>query len=130
MRIFSYLLFTVFFRPSTSIHPTNIIKNINIPSCKNCIHFEPSRYNIDSLSRCNKFGEKNIITDEITNDFADSCRKDPEKCGFEGKYFVRETDMNLRIKGLKNHWNQNSPYYLVCGCSLLYIGMFIYTFHQ
>lgn len=106
---------------SNNMIPNKIIKNIDIPSCKNCIHFEPSRYNIDSLSSCNKFGEKNIITDEIKNDFADTCRKTEEKCGFVGKYFEKETDQNVRIKSLKNYWYQNSGFILVIGGFLLYI---------
>ena len=107
MRYSSYLLFSALFHKINCIKPKLLIKNIDIPSCKNCIHFEPSRYNIDSTSRCNKFGEKNIITDEINKDFADSCRKNEEKCGLEGKCFERETDINLRIKSIKTYLNEN-----------------------
>ena len=128
--IFKYLLFPGFLIiNSTAIKPTTIIKNSNIPSCKNCIHFEPYLYNIDDLSRCNKFGEKNIITDEIKKDYTDSCRKDEKKCGFDGKYFEKETDINLRLKFIKNYWKRNSPYFLVGGCFILYIYSIIYTLH-
>jgi hypothetical protein len=65
------------------------IKNINIPSCRNCIHYKPEIYtDFDStLNKCEKFGEKNIINGEIRLDFADSCRNDETKCGHSGKYF-------------------------------------------
>jgi len=129
MRYSSYLLFSILFHKTDSIKP-KLIKNIDIPSCKNCIHFEPSLYNIDSLSRCNKFGEKNIITDEINHDFANSCRADEKKCGLEGKSFEKETDINLRIRDIRNYWNQNSPYFLVGGIFILYIGKIIYTLKQ
>ena len=40
---------------------------------------------------------KNIISDEITYDFADSCRNDQSKCGKEGKYFEIEPNINMKI---------------------------------
>lgn len=109
------------------INSSKIIKNIDIPSCKNCIYFKPSGYIPDSLSRCNKFGEKNIITDEIKYDFADYCRNDEKKCGIEGKFFERDSDINLTIKNIKKYWNQNYPYFTVGGCFILYIGKIVYT---
>ena len=77
-----------------------IIKNIDLPSCKNCIYYDP-KYNNDysNINKCNKFGVKNIISDEINYDFADSCRNDESKCGIQGKYF--EEDSNLTMKMLK-----------------------------
>jgi hypothetical protein len=78
----------------------NIIKNIEIPSCKSCIHYKPSLYDTDfdsTTSRCEKFGEKNMITEQIVFDFADCCRRDETKCGKEGKYFEREKNLNLKI---------------------------------
>ena len=87
-----------------------IIRNANIPSCKNCIYFNPKYTNNDftsSLTRCTKFGDKNILTDEITYDFADSCRNDETKCGKEGKYFEQEKNINLKI--LKHKIISNIP---------------------
>jgi hypothetical protein len=81
-----------------------IIKNMNFPSCKNCIYFKPSIYNNDFtsiLSKCEKFGEKNIITDEITYNYADSCRNDDLKCGKEGIYFVEEKNIKFKIFSYK-----------------------------
>ena len=62
MKISFYLLWSLlpFSKPN--------IENLHIPSCKNCIHFAPSYMNdfTCSLNKCNKFGTKDIITDEIT----------------------------------------------------------------
>jgi len=88
-----------------------IIKNINIPSCRNCKYFQPSIYDTNfasSLNKCNKFGRKDIITDEITHDYADSCRSDKSKCGETGTYFEEEPNINLKI--LKHKIISTSPY--------------------
>lgn len=127
MRYSSYLLFSTIFHKIHSIKPSQCIKNIDIPSCKNCIHFIQDNYNIDSLSKCNKFGEKNIITNEIRYDSADWCRKDEEKCGLEGKCFERETDTNLRIKSIKNKISENSTGILLLSLFSIYIIASIYT---
>jgi len=89
-----------------------IIKNINIPSCRNCKYFQPSSiYDTNfasNLNKCNKFGSKNIITDEILHDYADSCRNDENKCGEKGAYFEEEPNINLKI--LKHKIISTSPY--------------------
>ena len=121
---FIYLLFISGY--FNQINISKIIKNIDIPSCKNCIYFKQHK-TIDSLSTCSKFGEKNIITDEIKYDFTDICRKDDEKCGFEGKFFERDSDINLTIKDIKKYLNQNYPYFTVGGCFILYIIKIVYT---
>ena len=77
-----------------------IIKNINIPACKNCVHFKPYIYTDDftsSLGNCNKFGVKDIVTDKITYDYADLCRKDDSKCGHNGTYFIQEKNIDMKI---------------------------------
>ena len=90
MKIIYFLLYFVNCSP--------IITNVNIPSCKNCKYYNPSHYNdFTSLNKCNKFGEKNIITDEITYNYADTCRNDESKCGKDGKYFEKESNVNLKI---------------------------------
>jgi hypothetical protein len=76
------------------------IRNINIPSCKKCIHYKPTTYNFDfttTYNRCEKFGEKDIITDKIKYDFAESSRNDESKCGKEGKYFEEEENLDMKI---------------------------------
>ena len=76
-----------------------MIKNINLPACKNCIHYQVSNNDefTSSLNRCGMFGDKNIITDKIKYDFADHCRDDESKCGKTGKYFVEEPNINMKI---------------------------------
>jgi len=88
------------------------IKNIDLPSCKNCIHYRPSMYNLvfdSTLNQCSKFGEKDIITDKIKYDFAESCRRDVEKCGEKGEYF--EEEPNLVLKMTIHRLSSLSPYF-------------------
>ena len=86
------------------------IKNINIPVCKNCIYYKPGSIDFYSeYSRCNKFGEKDIITGKITYDFADSCRNNESKCGKEGKYF--EEEKNIYLKKIKYFMSGENIYY-------------------
>ena len=110
-----YLLFGL-------VNSGKIIKNINIPSCRNCIHYKPRYYSefTSSLNTCEKFGEKNIITDEITYDFADLCRKDEQKCGKEGKFFEKEENLERKIlkhkiiNGLPNFLLVGMMYFIIC----------------
>ena len=47
-----------------------IIKNINIPSFRNCVHYKPYYYTTDftaSYNKCNKFGNKNVKTNKWYN---------------------------------------------------------------
>ena len=77
-----------------------IIKNINIPSCRNCVHYKPGMYNIDFTStygKCEKFGEKDVITDKITYNYVTTCRRFDSMCGEEGKYFEEEPNVNAKI---------------------------------
>jgi hypothetical protein len=75
------------------------IQNIDLPSCKNCIYFDPQSHSdfTSTLSKCNKFGHKNIISDEITYDYASSCRNDENKCGEKGVFFVNEPNIKFKI---------------------------------
>lgn len=107
--------------------PNKIIRNANVPSCKNCIYYKPYNGDFSSpLSRCKKFGEKNIITDEIKNDFADLCRKNDEKCGFGGKYFYQEPNMN--IKKIKNKIINEKYTIISTSFLILYIYLLLLVF--
>lgn len=86
------------------VQPEKIIKNINFPSCKNCIYYKPNYLNNDftsTFNKCEKFGEKDIITDEITYKFVNFCRDDESMCGKEGKYFEEEKNIKLKISKYK-----------------------------
>jgi hypothetical protein len=86
-----------------------IIKNAHIPACRNCINYKPSTIGFtDSLSRCEKFGVKNIVTNEIRYDFAESCRTDESKCGLQGKYFEEEPNIDLKVA--KHYIREKIPY--------------------
>lgn len=91
------------------INSQKIIKNMNLPSCRNCVHFKPNLHSdfVSPLSKCEQFGEKDIITDKIKYDYADICRSDQYKCGEQGKYFQEEKNINLKI--LKHKMINNSP---------------------
>jgi len=95
------------------IRRENIIKNNHLPSCKNCVYFKPNMYDTDfasTLNICEKFGEKDIITDKISYDFAVCCREDENKCGIHGNYF--EEEKNIKIKVLFHKIISNLPYIL------------------
>lgn len=99
-----------------------IIKNINIPVCRNCKYYkfgflDSSGY----LSQCGKFGEKDINTGQISFDYANVCRRDEEKCGKQGKYFEEESNLNLKL--LKNKIIGNIPF--LVGFS--FVGLIIVT---
>lgn len=76
-----------------------IIKNSNVPSCINCVHYKPPLYAEFSsdLSQCKHFGTKNIRTDKIQYDYVSVCRSDEEKCGLKGKYFEEEPTPGLKV---------------------------------
>ena len=96
------------------------IKNVDLPSCKNCIHYMPSVYHLEftsTLNRCSKFGEKDMITDEIKYDFAESCRRDEKKCGEKGEYF--EEEPNLMLKMTMHRLSSLSPYFFILFLFLL-----------
>ena len=90
----------ILYLPLVLVNSEQIIKNINVPSCRNCVHYKPPYYGefTSSLSKCNKFGTKDIITDKISyNDFADMARQDETKCGKEGNYFKLEKNVEFKI---------------------------------
>jgi hypothetical protein len=119
---FVYLLYLLPFL----VDCEKIIKNINLPACRNCIHYQPDSYDFTStLNKCHKFGNKNIITDKITYDFADHCRNDESKCGTEGKYFVEEPNINVKI--LKYFLLKNIPNGIIIFiiCSLTFLQIYV-----
>ena len=93
-----FLLFVV--NSEKIIKNINTIKDINYPSCRKCVYYKPSSFSNDygsSISTCEKFGEKNIITGKITYNYVDSSRNNELKCGTEGKYFEEERNLNIKI---------------------------------
>jgi hypothetical protein len=89
MNIF-YLL-TLLCAPTSNNLKENFIRYEDLPVCSNCKYFMP-RYLFpfpgpNNLSKCKKFGRKNVITGTIKHDYADDCREDNNKCGNHGKFF-------------------------------------------
>jgi len=72
------------------------------------------------MNRCQKFGEKNIITDEIQYDFVSTCRKDEEKCGLEGKAF--EAESNVEIKQFIHILQYHAPSFYLGFLIVSYFG--------
>lgn len=60
------------------------------PICKNCVNFiENPVYGSDitTYSKCKVFGDKNLVSGEITYRFASIIRDFDEYCGRKGKYY-------------------------------------------
>jgi hypothetical protein len=97
-----------------------IIENFHLPSCKNCKFFKPSFTYSDftsTFNKCEKFGEKNIVTDEITYKYADLCRRDESKCGKRGIFFEEEPNIDLKI--FKHSFVNNFPNLLIILSTIL-----------
>ena len=106
------------------VQPEKIIKNKNFPSCKNCIYYKPSYFNNDftsTFNKCEKFGQKDVVTDIVTYTYADLSRYDSTKCGIEGKYF--EEEKNIKSKIYKHKILSNLPFSL--SIILIAINLFI-----
>ena len=118
------LFFLCIFKSDKIVKLDKIIQNINLPSCKNCIFYKPDNFNSDFTStynKCEKFGKKDIITDKITYNYADSCRTNENMCGNEGKYF--EEEKNIKLKIAKHKIITNLPFSLPI--ILMAINLFI-----
>ena len=106
---------------TTPTHKNAIIKNLNVPACRNCIYYSSHRDDFDStLNVCEKFGEKNIVTNKIKYKYVDSCREDEHLCGKEGKYF--EEEKNIDIKVAKHYIAKNIYSILAVTISLSILG--------
>jgi len=70
------------------------IENLEYPSCTSCKFYEPKGYYFEeTISRCNKFGRKDIITSEIDFLNADICRLNEDKCGKKGRFYIEEPNL-------------------------------------
>ena len=106
------------------------IRNINVPSCRNCIHYKPERFNefSSTYSKCDYFGSKNINTDDISYDYANMVRENEKKCGIEGKYF--EQGDNIEMKIILHNIISNNPYISINFLFLLYFIEFLYNHYN
>jgi hypothetical protein len=103
-----------------------IIKNIHIPSCKNCIYYQPNhlQHEFSSLNKCAKFDEKYIVNGVIKYEYAESCRENESKCGKEGNYYIEDTNFIMqRLKIVKNVLIENAPFISLAVLVVTYIWL-------
>lgn len=77
MKLLQYILFIIKIE-SVELY---FIKNQNKPICANCKFYIPTN------SKCSKFGEINIITNECRYEDANIVRMDENKCGEDAVFF-------------------------------------------
>jgi hypothetical protein len=66
------------------VNKTQFIKNIKLPSCIECIYY------LNKTGKCNKFGEKDVITGKIVYETASRIRYTENLCGLNGNYFEKK----------------------------------------
>jgi hypothetical protein len=94
------------------------IRNANKYNCFECAHYKPSLLGGD-ISRCSRFGEKNVVDGRIRYEWASVARIDNKMCGEHGRYF----DMNYRYIVWRNRVAENMPL-IAATCSILvYFGV-------
>jgi hypothetical protein len=91
------------------------------------MYYKPSTHNDFSsrLNRCEKFGTKDIVSDEIDYDFASYCRNDEDKCGKDGKFF--EIEPNLPAKMMTHSIAKNWPFGFAISVAVLLNVLAVYT---
>ena len=75
---------------SNKLYRNQNIKNSEILLCKNCFYFYPVSKEeniIYEKSLCFKYGNKNIVSGEVSYEFAHNIRQSESKCGLKGKNF-------------------------------------------
>jgi hypothetical protein len=77
---------------SNKFYRNQNIKNSELPLCKNCFYFysesEPKNNTIIyEKSICLKYGNKNIVSGEVSYETAHNMRHLESKCGLQGKDF-------------------------------------------
>ena len=93
------------------------IKNSQAPICQKCMYYRPNVFS-PSLSKCSQFGKKDLITGEITYEYADLSRMADDKCGLEGRNYYESI---LIIQALQFAFIHNLPNKIVVGLIFLSI---------
>jgi hypothetical protein len=75
-----------------------IINNIDKVICKQCAYFREHR---GRSGLCTKFGEKNVITGEISYEYAYVSRANADLCRVRGLYYI-EAHPTLRANRIQN----------------------------
>lgn len=85
-----------YIRNFTTLNDKIFIKNIDLPICIKCIHFIKFKNNNDyedypikniHLSKCSKFGVKNLLSGEIEYETAIRVRYDKSMCSETAIHF-------------------------------------------
>jgi hypothetical protein len=63
------------------------IKNLNYPSCINCAHFTQNVQTHTDFAKCKKFGRMDLVSGEITYEYASVTRKYDDHCGEKGFFY-------------------------------------------
>ena len=93
------------------------IKNSQAPICQKCMYYRPNVFS-PSLSKCSQFGKKDLITGEITYEYADLSRMADDKCGLEGRNYYESI---LIIQALQFAFIHNLPNKIVVALIFLSI---------
>jgi hypothetical protein len=64
-----------------------VIRHIDAVICSKCAYFSKHKHSI-ILSKCTKFGEKNLISGNIHYPYARDSRENDGLCGEQGRYFT------------------------------------------
>jgi len=93
------LLYFLMLSRTMSTGIPSMVRNLQYPACKNCVHFieHTNNYPYDPVpdnnyGKCKKFGEMNLVTGGIEYDFAKLCRQNDKKCGSEGAGYEEKTE--------------------------------------
>jgi hypothetical protein len=80
------------------------ITDVHKRTCAECVFYVSPKWSNGYVSRCTKFGKKDVITGKIDFDMADLCRLNKNKCGENGRYFEQYRGIHQWIKnsGLVN----------------------------
>jgi len=69
------------------------IRNGNVPLCKKCIYFQPSRFVLphDAIEHgtCQYYGKKDVVSGKIKHEYASNARK-YQDCGENGTRYVED----------------------------------------
>jgi hypothetical protein len=110
-------MFPYLFRPTIRNISTLAIRDVDKPSCTNCIHYKPEFEYGSVLNKCTEFGGKDLHTGEILFDFANTVRSDESKCGKEGTHF--KPDPYVCVKRTGHTIVRSLPFIVIVGVCLL-----------
>jgi hypothetical protein len=74
----------------TVVSKIQFIKNAKVPVCFDCAYFIPGAH---KLSRCSKFGEKDVVTGKVTYASAENSRLIENMCSRKGIYFENKHNL-------------------------------------